>query len=80
MGGPCVAEAPGAVLVAVEDADFAIDGAGCAAVAVGVEGDGLHEVLVAVLEVEVEALLVVHGRLGERGGHGGDAECRLMER
>ncbi|KAM6533752.1 hypothetical protein FALCPG4_006708 [Fusarium falciforme] len=54
MCGPGIAKAPCAILVAVEDADLAIDGAGGAAVAVCVEGDCLDEVFVAVLEVEVE--------------------------
>lgn len=48
--------------MAVEDADPAVDGAGGAAVAVGVEGDGLDEVAVAVLEVEVEGGRGVLGR------------------
>ena len=54
MCGPGIAKAPCAILVAIEDADLAIDGAGGAAVAVCVEGDCLDEVFVAVLEVEVE--------------------------
>ena len=61
MGAPGVAQAPCAVLVPIEYADLAVDGAGGAAVAVGVEGDGLDEVLVAVLEVEIEGGLVVGG-------------------
>jgi hypothetical protein len=40
--------------MAIKDADLAVDGACRAAVAIGVEGNGLDEVPVAVLEVEVE--------------------------
>lgn len=69
VGVPSVAEAPCAVAMAVEDADLAVDGAGCAAVAVGVECDGLDEVLVAVLEIEVEGGLLFAGRGGYRGRH-----------
>lgn len=71
MRGPSIAQAPGAVLVAVEDADLAIDGTGGAAVAVGVEGYGLDEVLVAVLEVQVEG-----GFLFVGGGRNGGGHCR----
>ena len=67
--GPRVAEAPGAVLVAVEDADPAVDGARREAVAVGVERDGLDQVPVAVLKVEIERRLAVAGRRRDRGGH-----------
>lgn len=45
--------------MAVEDADLAVNGACCTAVAVGVEGDGLDEILVAMLQVEVEGWFVV---------------------
>ena len=72
MCPPGVAEAPGAVPVAVEDADLAVDGAGRAAVAVGVEGHCLDEVLVAVLQVEAKVGLFVdeRRRVGQRRGHG----------
>ena len=69
VGIPGVAEAPCAVAMAVEYADLAVDGAGCAAVAVRVECDGLYEVLVAVLEIKVEGGLLVAGRGGDRGRH-----------
>lgn len=57
----------------VEDANLAVDGSRGAAVAVGVEGDGLDEVLVAVLEIEVEGLLFGAGRV--RGGCCGGGGC-----
>lgn len=71
MGSPRVAQAPGAVLVAVKDPNLAIDGASGAAVAVGIEGDGLDQVLVAVLEVEVKGGLLFVG-----GGRNGGGHCR----
>jgi hypothetical protein len=48
--------------VTIEDANLAVDGAGCASVSVGVEADGLDEVLVAVLQVEADARLFVAWR------------------
>lgn len=59
VGCPGVAEAPRAVLVPVENADLAIYRSSGAAVAVRVEGDCLDEVLVAMLQREVEGLLLV---------------------
>lgn len=69
MGCPGVAKAPSSVLVTVEDANLAVDGPRGAAVAVSVEGDGLHEILVAVLEVQLEGGFFLRGRL-DGGGHG----------
>lgn len=69
VGAPRVAQAPGTILVAVEDADLAVDGARGAAVAVAVEGDGLDEVLVAMAQDGLVAGPVVGGRrVGEEGG------------
>jgi hypothetical protein len=59
MGAPRVAQSPCAVLVAVEDADLAVDGPCRAAVAVAVESDGLYEILVAVLDDRLKARAVV---------------------
>jgi hypothetical protein len=39
MRTPVIAQAPDAILVAIEYTDLAIDGARCAPIAVGVEGD-----------------------------------------
>jgi hypothetical protein len=56
MGPPCIAEVPGAVLVPVVDFDLAVDGAGCEAVSVVVEGCCFDHVSVAILE-EFETFL-----------------------
>lgn len=72
MGSPRVAEAPDAVLVAVEDPDLAVDGAGCAAVSVAVKSNGLDEVLVAVPQDQVALGPIIHcGRGRQRRRHGG---------
>ena len=42
MSTPGIAQAPDAVLVAVEDADLAVDRTRRAAVAVAIEGNSLH--------------------------------------
>lgn len=71
MRAPVVTQAPDAILVAVEDADLAVDGAGRAAVAVRVECDGLHNVMVAVGdEVEGGALGRRRRRVVRGGRHG----------
>lgn len=62
MRAPVIAQSPDAILVAIEYTDLAIDGARCAPVAVGVEGDSQNQVLVAVLEIEVEVGPVVDWR------------------
>ena len=68
---PVVTMAPDAILVPVEDTDLAVDGARRAPVAVAVEGDGLHQVLVPVPDqVEVGAL-VHHRRAAQVGAHAG---------
>ena len=69
VGAPCVAEAPCSVTMAVEDADLAVYGASRAAVAISVEGYGLDEILVAVLEIQIKGRLVVAGRGRNRGRH-----------
>ncbi|CAF3567562.1 unnamed protein product [Fusarium graminearum] len=54
MRSPGIAKTPCAILVAVEDTDLAIYRAGRAAIAIGVECDGLDEIFMAMLKVEVE--------------------------
>lgn len=78
MGGPRVAYPPHAILVAVEDANLAIDGAGGTAVAVGVEGDGLDEVAVAVLQVEVEGVAVLGRGVDFWGEEARHCELRIF--
>lgn len=58
---PVVAVPPDAVLVAVEDADLSVDRSCRAPVAIGVEGDGLNQVLVPVAD-EVEVGALINGR------------------
>jgi hypothetical protein len=57
MCPPCIAEVPGAVFVPVIDFDLAVNGAGCEAVSVAVEGCCFDHVSVAILE-ELETFLV----------------------
>ena len=75
MSTPVIAQSPAAVLVSVEDADLAVDGARRAAVAMAIEGNCLDKVLVAVLEDVFEPEMVVdHRRVvqkGRRFGHFG---------
>jgi hypothetical protein len=87
MGAPIVAQAPDAILVAVEDPDLAIDGAGRAAVAIGIECDSLDEVPMAVGEVQIEVCLLIdmrrgfgegmrrHGRVWSRADSGVSWRC-----
>ena len=72
MRRPGIAEPPCSILVPVEDADLPIDGAGCAAVTICIEGHSLNEILVAMLEVEVKGGLLFAGRRRDRGSHSGD--------
>ena len=65
MCSPIVAVAPDAVFVAVEDADLAVDRSRRAPVTVGVEGDGLHQVLVPVAD-EVKVGALINGRRRRR--------------
>lgn len=60
MGTPVIAQAPDAVLVAVEDPNLAVHGTCRAAVAICIECDSLDEISVAVGEVEVEVCLFVN--------------------
>jgi hypothetical protein len=57
MRSPRIAEAPGAVFVPVVDLDFAINGAGCEAISIAVEGSCFNHISVAMLE-ERKAFLV----------------------
>lgn len=62
MSPPSIAQAPNTVLVAIEDSDLAVDGAGRTAIAVAIEGNGLHQILVAVLMDGLETGAVVGRR------------------
>ena len=59
--------APGAVTMAIEDADFSVDGPRRAAVAVAVESDGLDKILMAVLPYLEPGGLVHCGRFWQQG-------------
>lgn len=73
MPRPGIAQPPSTFLVSVKDPNLAIDGAGRAAVAIGVECDSLDEILMAVLKIEVERRLLFAWRRGDGGGHGLEA-------
>lgn len=59
VGCPCITQTPCSILVAIKYSNLAVNGACRASVAVGVEGNSLDEVLVAVLQIEFERLLLV---------------------
>ena len=59
MGTPCITHSPNAVLVAVENSDLAIDTRSNASVSVGIEIDGSDVVFVSMIEVELEAWLLL---------------------
>ena len=61
VSAPVITETPDAVLMAVEDADLAIDGARSAPVTVSIEGYGLNNVLVAMLNYVKDVALLAWG-------------------
>lgn len=61
MRAPRITQPPRRILVPVEDADLAIHRPRRAPVAVRVERNRLHQILVAVLQVQVKGLVVVVG-------------------
>lgn len=75
MRPPSIAQAPSAVLMAIKDTNLAVDRPSRAPIAMAIECDGLHKVLMAVLVNGVEAGTVVGGRRVDqkcgRFGHGG---------
>lgn len=61
MCAPRITQPPRRILMPVEDPDLAIHRPRRASIAVRVERNRLHQILVAVLQVQVEGLVVVVG-------------------